>query len=305
MNRRNFLLALPAAATAAAPAWQLRQEPGQAQVHRGGKLFAALHIGPEWDKPFLYPLRAADGTDLSRGWPVAKRQGDTEDHAWHRGLWWGHGVINGEDYWREIKGKTGFIRTSRVSGRRVGDGFRIEAKHMLRTRANQTVAGLNTAWTLAESSNERTIDFAMTLRATQELRFGDTDDGGFGFRLREEFREERGAKLTNAEGKTGAKQIWGRPSAWTHYEALVDGKPYGAAILSHPGNLRHPAGWHARNYGLNSANPFAASSFAEEKGGTRGEYVLPAKATLRLRYRVILHSGACDIAERYQRWIRA
>jgi len=142
----------------------------------------------------------------------------------------------------------------------------------------------------------------MSLRAARELRFGDTDDGGFGFRLREEFRENRGAKLTNAEGKTGARQIWGQPSAWTHYESVIDGRPYGAAILSHPSNLRHPAGWHAGNYGLNSANPFAASSFAEEKGSRRGEYLHPDKATLQLRYRVILHPGTCDIASRYRQW---
>lgn len=294
MLRRYFLMGL------AGEGWRLEERPGLLRLVRGGETAAGFYSGTEWDKPFLYPLRAVDGTELSRGWPVEKRVGDSEDHGWHRGMWWGHGIINGEDYWREKKGASGFIRTSQARGRKQGDGFEFRGVHRLETRAGESMAGLETVWTLRDRDGERWIDFSMTLRGQSALRFGDSDDGGTGIRLREEFREDRGAKLTNAEGLRGAKGIWGKASPWTHYEAEVNGKPYGVAMLSHPSNLRHPSGWHARNYGLNSANPFAASSFAGEKGGERGAYELAAGTALRLRYRVILHAGALDVAARYE-----
>jgi hypothetical protein len=298
MLRRSLLLAGPALAHAAP--WKLTQQPGLTTITLAGQPITALHSGPQWDKPFLYPLLAPNGVELSRGWPVNPRPGDNQDHAWHRGLWWGHGLINGEDFWREIKGASGFIRTQKVTARRTSAAVHFHAQHSLVKRDQSPLAALATAWTIHQTSTTRTIDFALTLQSPQPLTFGDTDDGGFAFRLREEFRQDRGARITNAEGLTGAKAVWGQPSPWTHYQATIADQPYGVALLSHPTNLRHPAGWHARNYGLNSANPFAASSFANEKGGQRGAYTLPPQAPLRLRYRVILHSGPLDVAAHYR-----
>lgn len=303
MLRRSLLLAAPAlAAPALAAPWKLSQQPGLTTVTLAGQPVTALHSGPQWDKPFLYPLLAPDGVELSRGWPVNPRPGDNQDHAWHRGLWWGHGVINGEDFWREIKGASGFIRTQKVIARRSAKAVHLQAQHSLVKRDQSPLAALTTAWTLHQTPAERTIDFSLHLQSPQPLTFGDTDDGGFGFRLREEFRQDRGALITNAQGLTGAKAVWGQPSPWTNYQATVNGQPYGVALLGHSANLRHPAGWHARNYGLNSANPFAASSFANEKNGQRGAYTLPPQTPLRLRYRVILYTGSIDVAARYSSW---
>jgi hypothetical protein len=148
------------------------------------------------------------------------------------------------------------------------DSVRLDAEHSLVGASGSTLAKMSTAWTLRQVGSVRQIDFRMRLKADKPLRFADTDDGGFAFRLREEFREDRGATLRNAAGSTGAKAIWGKPSPWTDYSTKIGEKTYGVAILSHPSNPRHPSGWHARNYGLNSANPFAESSFLEEKGGS-------------------------------------
>lgn len=301
---------LPFAAVAAED-WTTKQVRGRIGVFFRGKLFTNFFFGPEWDKPFVFPLLAADGTELSRGWPVATRAGDQQDHAWHRGLWWGHGDIAGEDFWREktdpLSGKrsTGRIVTRSVSARvqrwkgAQGSAVVLRARHELLGAAGARMSSLETQWSFRQAggpaSAQRQIDFSLRLEATQKLRFGDTEDGGFAFRLREEFREDRGAELRNAEGLKGAKSIWGKASPWTDYSAVVEGKRWGVAVLGHPTNLRHPSGWHARNYGLNAANPFAESGFAEEKGGQKGAWFLGAGQVLRLRYRVVLHGG--DAAE--------
>ena len=92
------------------------------------------------------------------------------------------------------------------------------------------------------------------------LNFADTEDGGFGMRLSDAFRQDRGAKLTNAQGLEGTENIWGKNSEWVDYSAFIDGRK-GTAVFDHPTNLHHPTGWHARGYSLCAANPFAAGDF--------------------------------------------
>jgi hypothetical protein len=252
-----------------------------------------------YPKPFLYPLMAPDGTILSRGWPIAPRPGDSEDHTWHRGIWWGHGDINGHDFWREQKG-TASIVVDKVTH----PGRGILLHQSLVTAEGKRLGGLKTHYQYTHSTNTTAIDATLAITGDEPLRFGDTDDGGFAFRLREEFREDRGATLLNAEGQKGAKQIWGKPAAWTDYSATLNNQQYGVAIFGHPRNLRHPAGWHARNYGLNSANPFAASSFANEKGGQRGAHTQAANTPLTLRYRVLIHQGEVNIPSLYAAYLK-
>lgn len=250
-----------------------------------------------YPKPFLYPILAPDGTELSRGWPISPREGDSKDHDWHRGIWWGHGDINGHDFWREQKG-TATIRVDKVTHARAPT---VQLHQTLVTAAGSSLARLQTIYRFRATDDLLQIDAILKLRGNQPLRFGDTDDGGFAVRLREEFRLDRGASMINSRGQSG-KSIWGQPAEWTSYSARVNAKTYGVSILSHPSNLRHPSGWHARPYGLNSANPFAASSFAEETSGQRGAYTLPKGSTLRLMYRVLVHNGDADIAQRYSEY---
>lgn len=245
-------------------------------------------------KPFLYPIFAPDGTELSRGWPIAPREGDSKDHTWHRGIWWGHGDINGQDFWREQAG-TASLKVKRVQR------FGPTAVRIEQDLGDAPLGTVTTTFRFAKEADANCIDAEIRIVGKTALRFGDTDDGGFAVRLREEFRLDRGATMLNSGGATG-KAIWGQPAEWTDYSTQVNGKTYGVAILSHPKNLRQPAGWHARPYGLNSANPFAVSSFAEEKGGQRGAYTLEAGNPLVLRYRVLIHDGDAKqarIAERY------
>jgi hypothetical protein len=109
IDRRTFLLSSPwllssgSALLAAEPA-------GRVPLVVNGKEAASFYCGPEWDKPFLYPIRTVSGKAISRGYPLEKIAGEQTDHIWHRGLWYGHGIINGQDFWRE----QGREKTSRL-----------------------------------------------------------------------------------------------------------------------------------------------------------------------------------------------
>jgi hypothetical protein len=109
-------------------------------------------------------------------------------------------------------------------------------------------------------------------------------------RLRDEFRQDRGAVLRNSEGLRGTENIWGKPARWVDYSAEVEGRETGVAMYDHPENLRNPGRWHARGYGLCAANPFALGDFTGDES-LDGGYQIPAGGELALRYKVVIHEG--------------
>jgi hypothetical protein len=283
MHRREFVLATAATSVLAA-----EQQP--VEVHGG----MSLYWGERWDKPFLYPTRTVSGKVLSRGWPIEPRPGDSNDHTWHRGFWYGHGDINGADFWREL-GRDKTARLIPKSPPRKAAGVSVD---LAMTPPGKTPIGsIRQEFRIADKGAIRVVDTVITIHADagQALTFGDTDDGGFAFRLDEAFREDRGARLRNSEGLTGTKEIWGKPARWTDYSA----GGAGVAMFDHPSNLRHPTRWHARGYGLNAANPFALKSFTKDAGAD-GRYTLPAGEKLVFRYRTVIYEGAPDIERLYK-----
>jgi hypothetical protein len=252
-----------------------------------------FHFHSRWDKPFLYPIRTASGALLQRGWPVEIRDGDEQDHAWHRGIWWGHGDINGEDFWREKPDKsTARLLLEGEPKTTNGAKGRLEVSLAMIGAKRGRMGTIDESYEFQREGALILIHSTVSVAADKgsALRFGDTDDGGFGFRLATEFREDRGAELMNSDGLIGTEKIWGKPAKWVKYTAAVNGKRAGVAIMDHPSNLRHPSGWHARGYGLCSANPFAAGSFAKDKKKD-GSYTLQAGQTLKLRYLVVIFDG--------------
>src|SRR5256885_16604158 len=65
----------------------------------GGQPFTS-YVWPErLRKPVLYPIRSANGTLVTRGWPLDPRPGERTDHPHHVGLWLNHESVNGLDFW--------------------------------------------------------------------------------------------------------------------------------------------------------------------------------------------------------------
>jgi hypothetical protein len=51
------------------------------------------------EKPVLYPLHAANGTVVTRSFPLDPKPGDPTDHPHHIGLWFNFENLNGLDFW--------------------------------------------------------------------------------------------------------------------------------------------------------------------------------------------------------------
>jgi hypothetical protein len=263
---------------------------GKIAVKLDGKPFTAYHFLDKWDKPFLHPILSFSGEVVTRGWPVEPLPGDSNDHTWHRGLWYSHGDVNGVDFWRE-KGRD---QTGRMIPKRAPEtkGDRITADLDLVAPDGKRHGTIRESIRFHSDGAARYIDLEVTLMADagMPMKFGDTEEGALGFRFTEDFREDRGAKMRNSEGVTG-KPIWGKQARWTDYSVERNGKPLGVTIMDHPSNPRHPTYWHARNYGLNSANPFGVRDFTGDKSKD-GSLIVPQGGNTVFRYRVAVHSGA-------------
>jgi hypothetical protein len=277
---------------------KFRSGESRVDVVIDGHPFTTFHYGDQWDKPFFQPLRSPSHTVITRSFPLEKVEGETSDHVWQRGLLLAHGDINGVDFWRELgRDKTGrTICTAPVTkaGKTLGT---LRADCQLVPPTGGPLGTVIQSYGFQCAPGRCFIDVTVTVAADKgvPLKMGDTEEGTMALRLADEFREDHGASLTNSEGLSGTSNIWGKRARWVDYSTKIKGELVGAAILDHPSNPKHPTYWHARGYGLLSANPFGEHDFLKDK--TRdGSITIPAGDKLTFRYRVVIHAGSAESA---------
>lgn len=252
-----------------------------------GKPFAEVRFDAA--KPYVYPIRTASGKAITRRYPMEAVAGETTDHPHHRGLWFSHGDVNGWDFWANEPSQKG-----------VGKGRGEIRVKSARAPKPDTVT-FAAEWTSPDgvlveeerrmifggAGDKRTIEVDVKLTAKQRVVFGDTKEGVFAIRLRDEFTAKQGGKMVSAEGLSGMKAIWGKASPWVEFTGVVEGEPVAVRIADHPENPRHPTRWHARDYGLFAANIFGLHDFLNDKSRD-GSLTLAAGESVRFRYTVTI-----------------
>ena len=266
-------------------------------------------------QPILFPIRVPGGETITRSWPmVPDVEGEAHDHVHHESLWFCHGSVNGIDFWaRKHAAGEPTPRIEQVNLRVCQSGPQglLEADNRW-CAADGTVVCTDTR-TLAFSGDAaaHTLDYQITLRADHgPVTLGDTKEGTMALRVRSALQpvdayESTGAvgKIVNSSGLIDGA-AWGKPARWVDYSAPIAGRTIGVAAFDHPANLRHPALWHAREYGLCAANPFGIHDFTGAPPGS-GDYTIPAGGTLELRYRFVFHTldaEGAGVEERWQQW---
>jgi hypothetical protein len=291
----------------------------------GGKAFTTYYFGPNSPKPYLYPLRSAQGTALTRAYPMQTDiPGESHDHPHHRALFFAHGDINGIDFWGEAPATkaqqtangvyyptSGELPTGRTVFRNLdeaksnGQSGILKAEFELLGPDSKAIGSETQEYTFTGDASTRVIDCTFTLIADKgiPLKMGDTKEGTFAIRVATGLTKPH-VKMLNSDGKVGEDQIWGKRANWVDYSGEVDGESLGIAIFDNPANIKHPTYWHARDYGLFAVNPFGEHDFYHDPRRDGSVTIVEGKS-LTLRYRVVIHHGDADeakIAETYNRY---
>jgi Methane oxygenase PmoA len=325
------LFPAPAVLAAETPGVVIEAKKGVIEFRIGKEIATRYHIGESVAKPYFWPLTAANGITVTRAWPMEPlTPGGSDDHVHQKSAWFCHGDVipegielkqkvkgvEGVDFWSEAKGHGVIVCVHVDEPKNDKDHATIVTKNEWRTADGVKVMDETRTISLHTIGEARLFILDIDLLASvAPITFGDTKEGSMGVRVNDEIREtpsKKGEKaghghLTNADGKSGEKAVWGYRSKWCDYSGTIDGKVAGIAIFDDPAN-KYPAAWHSRGYGLSAANPFGRdkSSFPATKGQT--ELVkLPKGEHLKLRYGILIHNGDVKdgkVAEAFEKFVK-
>lgn len=283
------------------------------QIYFGDQLVTVYNPGKDEGKPFFYPIMGPTGENMTRHWPM--KEGDeteAQDHIHHRGMWYGLGNVNGLDFWHyagdeKKKDKTfGKIVHQSMNGVSVKDGgqkiwFKVKSDWVADAAPSEKVMADTREFTLFyREDGALVVDTKITLIADSgEVTINDDKEGAWSIRTLPTLRlkgDYAKGSMVNSEGLTDA-EVWGKKASWVDYFGPDKaGNEVGIAIFDHPENLRHPTWWHARDYGLFTANPFGQGHFEKGAAKDAGKYVIKDGESLTFQYRTIFHKGNAEAA---------
>lgn len=291
----------------------------KADIIIDGKLFTSYCWPENVYKPILYPVFTSAGTEVTRGYPLKPRTGEQTDHMHQVGIWLTYGNVNGLDFWgngsRGFKepggGEIRHISIDRVQSRN-GEGLLGTTSDWI-TPEGKILLKEKTEYHFSGKGNLRIIDRITRLTAQDtDVLFKDTKEGMFGFRVARqlELPSKTAVTLIDSTGKPSpvmdslnigvsgnylssegvqGEAVWGKRARWMELHGIIGNEQISIVICDHKKNPAYPTYWHARGYGLFSANPFGWKDFTA--GKEELNFSIPAKKSVTFRYRVIVSSG--------------
>ncbi len=294
------------------------ENENKVDVFIGNKLFTSFLYPDTLEKPVLFPVYAADETMITRGFPLHPSPGDPTDHPHHTGIWFTYENVNGIDFWnnsyaipKDKKNLYGWIKTDSVttiSGNKRGTII----YHANWIDQHKDVLLEETTYlNFSGTGDMRIIDRETILKADTLINFTDAKDGLYAIRLapaleipdkkEKEFKDGKGnvtqvkaskdiatGNYLTSEGRTG-DSAWSTRGNWCKVYGKIKNDSISIVIIDNPENPDYPTFWHARGYGLFSANPLGAKAFTNGKSSEnlhlkRGE-------TVTFRYRIVIQDG--------------
>ncbi len=298
-----------------------KEDQNRVDVLVGDDLITSYQWPESIFKPVLYPIRTLDGKEVTRGFPIAPREGERADHKHHVGMWLNYGNVNGIDFWGH--GAEGLTRSNLGT---------IEHGEIQEFSSNNNTGKLKVSATwvgpmgndmIAEETafNFRVVDnYTFLIDRTTTLtavngnaNFNDTKEGSFAIRVNRnlELPSEGGVTVLEKEGEEWKKvkkesnknvsgnylnsygvtglEVWGKRARWVSLSGEIDGNEVSLIIFDHPENVNYPTYWHARGYGLFSANPFGVKDFTD--GDEELNFSIDNGTSFTMKYRTIICSG--------------
>jgi len=294
---------------------------GGAVVKVDGAVFAE-YVVDQANKPYLWPIYGPTGKSMTRAYPMKDVAGEKQDHPHHRGLNFGHESIGGYDTWAEAA--TFGVKPGETPKPDSKSSERLAHLGAIKHRSFTELKGGATATLKALSdyvdasgkvtiTEERTLTFKVAgdtrlievdidlIASEGDVVVDDKKDAGLSIRVPHSMSVDakEGGAIINSEGHKDA-DTWGKRATWCDFHGPVEGEHLGIAMLNHPSSFRHPTPWHARTYGLFTANPFGLSQLKLQTDSSA--VTLKQNERIKLRHRFIFHKGdekAADIAKAY------
>jgi hypothetical protein len=283
----------------------LTQTKDKIEVKIGGGSFATYHFN-RLAQPIVWPIQGPGDIRMLRDYPLKEgTAGEAKDHPHHRAMFIGQQGMNGANFWHNQNKNAGTVEHLKVIETRSG-----EDRALLKTlNAWKDHLGKLSEQTLVHSPSAETkppMYSTWSSTCMRPMRISSLRNSRTALSVSEPTPIYASRPIPNMAlkkftarpatvRKEKGKGIWGKRADWVHYYGTIEGKQAGIAFMSHPSNLTRKgekSWWHARDYGLISANPFAP-----EKIGGDGEYRLPRGQSLKLRYRFVFHRGPAKDAK--------
>jgi hypothetical protein len=295
-----------------------------------GQPFTSYIYPSTLQKPVLYPIRSANGTVVTRGFPLDPRPGERVDHPHHVGLWFNYGDVNGFDFWNnsdaikpEERTKYGTVVHKGITAVRGGvDKGELETDMDWVGGDGKVAVREHTLFVFRGGPGWRSIDRITRLQALDaRVAFTDNKEGVLGLRVARflempsneplVFTDGSGRatavkKMDNtgvtgmyltSEGRTG-DAAWGTRGRWCVLTGKAEKEAVSIAILDHPSNPGFPTYWHARGYGLFAANPLGQKALSNGKEALN--FALEPRQAVTFRHRVLILSetATADVVEK-------
>lgn len=258
-----------------------------------GKTVWCLVFDPARPKSYFHPLSTVDGEALTSFEPP--------DHRWHRGLWWSWKLINGLNYWEEDpkthtsegvteltgatvdpRGDFGASAELRFSYHPPGQAAVMTELRKLSITQPDAEGRYRIDWTSEFTAGSTPVTLGRTPLPDEEN--GKPYGGYAGLSLRLPV-DSNGWSIRTSEGETGAAGSHGQGARWADFSSPGGG----IAICDHPENLRHPSPWY-----VHDSPPM---SFLSPAVLFNEPLVLAAGQSLKLSYRVLIHSKPMSVEE--------
>ncbi len=286
----------------------------------GGKLVTSFCWPGNVYKPIFYPVYTTSGTEITRGFPLKPRAGERDDHIHQVGIWLNYGDVNGVDFWgngseghkSETGGEIRLLKIDEVKGGNGKGTMNISASWQ--DPSGKELLSEKTEFNFFARGNYYIIDRITVLTANDTpVRMKDTKEGMYAIRVARQLEmpsadddflldgsgrpgsEKAGENIgvtgnyRSSEGKTG-DAVWGTRARWMNLSGVINHDEVSITIIDHPDNISYPTYWHARGYGLFSANPLGAVDFTQGKEVV--DFSVPAGESAVFRYRMIIDSGS-------------
>jgi hypothetical protein len=288
------VIALTSACESAKTSVEFVQGDDKIDVLFGGELFTSYMYSTEMTKPILYPIHSPSGIVMNRGFPFVEVEGEAKDHPHHTGVFFTVDEVNGNAFWNTATPPPQIVHvqvTEQKGG--AGEGTLSTILHWV-GKSGETLLEEKRTMVFIPGSDMNIIDFTMTLTAKENVVIKDTKEGMFAIRTAHWLRErDQTGRYLSSNGDEKAENVWGKRAKWVTLQGDKDGHQVGIAIFNHPESFNYPTYWHARDYGLFSANPLGQSVFQK----ARGEEPVPIDLTLEpgdsrlFKFRMLIYEG--------------